>query len=162
MKIDLLIFNSRPKGGSEIIINWSTGESTVLYFNSAFPLHAQNEYQQAIYSLIDQQDIKSFDELFGLFTWWFIRFNLNSPIAVATFQNEERKRIGSKIKQIREELNIEAKQLAAITGIDPANLSRIEQGKYSVGLDILSKIANALGYQIDFVKSQNKLINHES
>ncbi|MBD5219680.1 MAG: helix-turn-helix transcriptional regulator [Bacteroidales bacterium] len=77
------------------------------------------------------------------------------PLSVATFFNEERKRIGARIKEIREELNIEAKQLASITSIDPANISRIEQGKTSAGIDTIAKIANALGYQLDFVKIKN-------
>jgi transcriptional regulator with XRE-family HTH domain len=47
---------------------------------------------------------------------------------------------------------MEAKQLAIITNIDAANLSRIEQGKYSVGLDILSKISLALGAKVDLVE----------
>jgi DNA-binding XRE family transcriptional regulator len=63
----------------------------------------------------------------------------------------ERTRIGSKIRQIREEKGIEAKDLARLTKINAANLSRIEKGKYSVGLDILSKLAAALGYHIDIV-----------
>jgi DNA-binding XRE family transcriptional regulator len=66
----------------------------------------------------------------------------------------ERTRIGKKIRQIREEKGIEAKDLAKLTNIDAANLSRIEQGKYSVGLDILSKLAFVLGYHIDFVPNQ--------
>lgn len=63
----------------------------------------------------------------------------------------ERTRIGKKIRSIRDEKNIEAKDLAKLAKIDAANLSRIEQGKYSVGLDILSKIAFVLGYQVDIV-----------
>lgn len=63
----------------------------------------------------------------------------------------ERTRIGKKIRQIREEKGIEAKTLAKLANIDAANLSRIEQGKYSVGLDILSKLAFVLGHHIDFV-----------
>lgn len=63
----------------------------------------------------------------------------------------ERERIGEKIRKIRLEKGIEAKQLALLAGIDAANLSRIEKGRYSVGLDILSKIANALGVQVDLV-----------
>ena len=63
----------------------------------------------------------------------------------------ERTRIGTKIRQIREEKGIDAKDLAMLVNIDAANLSRIEKGKYSVGLDILSKIASALGYHIDIV-----------
>jgi DNA-binding Xre family transcriptional regulator len=66
----------------------------------------------------------------------------------------ERTRIGTKIRQIREEKGVEAKDLARITNIDAANLSRIEKGKYSVGLDILSKLASALGYHIDIVPKQ--------
>ena len=46
---------------------------------------------------------------------------------------------------------MEARDLAKLAGIDAANLSRIENGKYSVGLDILAKIATALGKKVDFV-----------
>lgn len=63
----------------------------------------------------------------------------------------ERIRIGGRIRQIREERNVEARELAKLAGIDAANLSRIEKGKYSVGIDILSKIAAALGKKLDFV-----------
>lgn len=63
----------------------------------------------------------------------------------------ERIRIGGRIRQIREERNVEARDLAKLAGIDAANLSRIENGKYSVGIDILSKIAAVLGKKIDFV-----------
>lgn len=63
----------------------------------------------------------------------------------------ERVRIGARIREIREERKIDARTLAQLAGIDAANLSRIEKGKYSVGLDILSKIAAALGKKIDLV-----------
>jgi len=66
-------------------------------------------------------------------------------------RQQERVRIGTRIKQIREERGIEARELAKLAGIDAANLSRIENGKYSVGIDILSKIAAALGKKIDLV-----------
>jgi len=66
----------------------------------------------------------------------------------------ERTRIGKKIRLIREEKGIEAKDLAKLANIDAANLSRIEQGRYSVGLDILSRIAFVLGCQIDIVPNQ--------
>jgi len=66
----------------------------------------------------------------------------------------ERTRIGKKIRQIREEKGIEAKDLAKLANIDAANLCRIEQGKYSVGLDILSKLAFVLGCHIDLLPNQ--------
>ena len=66
-------------------------------------------------------------------------------------RHEVRARIGNRIKEIREERGIEARELARLIGIDASNLSRIENGRYSVGLDILSKIATALGKKVDFV-----------
>ena len=66
----------------------------------------------------------------------------------------ERTRIGKRIRQIREDKGIDAKDLAKLANIDAANLSRIEKGKYSVGLDILSKLAFVLGYHIDIVPNQ--------
>ncbi len=66
-------------------------------------------------------------------------------------RSEERKRIGARIRQLREDKGMEAKQLATLVKIDAANLSRIEQGRYSVGLDILTKIADALGVKVDLV-----------
>ena len=66
-------------------------------------------------------------------------------------RQRERIRIGGRIRQIREERNMEARDLAKLAGIDAANLSRIENGKYSVGIDILSRIAAVLGKKIDFI-----------
>jgi DNA-binding XRE family transcriptional regulator len=66
-------------------------------------------------------------------------------------RSEERERIGSKIRQLREKKDMDAKALARLANIDAANLSRIEQGRYSVGLDILSRIAKVLDVKIDLV-----------
>ena len=52
---------------------------------------------------------------------------------------KDRARIGGRIRQIREDRGMEARDLARLAGID------------AVGLDILSKIAAALGKKIDFV-----------
>lgn len=65
--------------------------------------------------------------------------------------DQERKKIGARIRQLRKEKNIEAKTLAQLANIDAANLSRIEQGRYSVGLDVLSKIAFAVGAKIELI-----------
>jgi len=67
-------------------------------------------------------------------------------------RSEDRKYIGSRIRQIREKKRMEARVLAKLANIDAANLSRIESGRYSVGLDVLSRIANALGAKVDLVQ----------
>ena len=74
------------------------------------------------------------------------------------YLHQERVRIGNKIRELRKQKNIEAKTLSQLANIDAANLSRIEQGRYSVGLDVLSKISLALGTKIelvDFGESKN-------
>lgn len=153
MTIEKIEFNSKPRNQSEILISWASGETTSALFNDSYPIQIKDYYAKAIRDLFEKNnDITSFEELYGLFCWWFVRYNLVTPVRVATYYNDERKRIGARIKSIREEKNMQAKQLSQMTGIDAANLSRIEQGKSSAGLDTLSKIANSLGYRIDFVK----------
>ena len=66
----------------------------------------------------------------------------------------ERVRIGGRIRELREKKGMEARDLALLTGIDAANLSRIEQGKYSTGVDILSRIAIVLGAHLDLIPNE--------
>ena len=66
---------------------------------------------------------------------------------------DERQRIGTRIKELRQKQNIDARTLAIRAGIDASNLSRIEQGRYSVGFDILAKIANALNARVEIVEN---------
>ena len=64
----------------------------------------------------------------------------------------DRERIGKRIAQLRMEAGISQYKLADLTGISQGNIARIETGKYSTGIDILSKIGDALGYELDFVR----------
>ena len=151
--IENIEFDTKGQNQSEIRLQHSTGETTTLLFNSMFPMQAKEYYIKAIRALTDQKpDLSPDDDLFGIFSRWFIRHSLEMPLGVGTSKNEERIRIGKRIKQIREEKHLEAKTLSMLTGIDAANLCRIEQGKQSVGIDVLSKIANAMGYQIELVE----------
>ena len=151
--IENIEFEAKGHNQSEIRLQHSTGETTTLFFSSVFPMQAQEYYLKAINALVKQKpNLSSKDDLFSVFTGWFLRYSLEMPLGVGTSKNEERIRIGNRIKEIREEKKLEAKTLAMLTGIDAANLCRIEQGKQSAGIDVLSKIANAMGYKIDFVE----------
>lgn len=70
-------------------------------------------------------------------------------------RQDERVRIGKRIRDLREKKRMEARDLALLTGIDAANISRIEQGKYSTGVDILSRICIILDAHLDLIP------NHE-
>lgn len=66
-------------------------------------------------------------------------------------QMNDRERIGIRIAKLREEKGLSQRDLAELTGINHANIGKIEKGRYSVGLDILSKIAFALDATVDIV-----------
>ena len=63
-----------------------------------------------------------------------------------------RGRIGKRIAEIRNENGLSQARLAELAGLDQAHIARIEAGRYSVGIDTLAKIADALDMKIDFVK----------
>lgn len=63
----------------------------------------------------------------------------------------DRERIGLAIATLRQEKGMSQRDLAELTGLNYTNIWKIEKGKYSVGLDILSKICSALGKRVDIV-----------
>ncbi len=150
--VENIEFIDRGKNGAEINIQYKTGETTILVFNNEFPPALKDLYLNCLYSFIHKYPLLDNETFSYLIPMWLPMYGLITPLTIGTFKNDERIRLGKRLKELREEKNIEAKRLATITGIDPANISRVEQGKHSVGIDILSRLANALGYKIDFVK----------
>ena len=63
----------------------------------------------------------------------------------------ERLRIGRRIAEIRNEVGFTQRQLAERCGLQQCHIARIETGRYSVGLDTLAAIAEALGKTVDFI-----------
>jgi transcriptional regulator with XRE-family HTH domain len=61
-----------------------------------------------------------------------------------------RAHIGQQIAGARTSRGLTQAQLSDATGIDQSDISRIEGGKYNIGIDLLSRIAEALECRIDF------------
>lgn len=76
---------------------------------------------------------------------------------VVTPIEAQRRRIGKRLRELREAKGISARELAFMTRIDPSNFSKIEQGKHAVGVDTLNKIAYYLDaeVQINFKEQRN-------
>ena len=72
-------------------------------------------------------------------------------------RENERERIGAKIKSLRMERRMDVRDVAQLADIDASNLSRIEKGKYSAGLDILCRIAAAMDCHLDIVPNSNRV-----
>lgn len=112
---------------------------------------SRNYMLHLIECIFDKNYSKNKEQMFNSIWRDFYLYGVNFLGMNSGNRQGERIRIGNRIKQIREERKLDARDLAKLADIDAANLSRIENGKYSVGLDILSKIAAALGKKIDFV-----------
>jgi DNA-binding Xre family transcriptional regulator len=134
-------------------------------WNTYFPTPKQNQhYLAGRFAYYFQKYFEDNIDM-SLGYWIWIKMTYDERLAIyggtgdreeeRVFLHQERVRVGLRIRELRKEKNIEAKMLAQITNIDAANLSRIEQGRYSVGLDVLARIALALGTKVelaDFVE----------
>jgi len=112
-------------------------------------------FQQEIVNFLAESFEKNFEDDKNSMVYWVLCDAMGhggfSFYGWDSDRREERDRIGKKIRELRESKGFEAKKIAILVNIDEANLRRIEQGRYSVGLDILSKIASALGAKVDLV-----------
>ena len=58
--------------------------------------------------------------------------------------NERRKRLGERIKALREQQGLSQRKLALMIGSNQTHIWQIENGTVNVGLDILCRLADAL------------------
>ena len=63
-----------------------------------------------------------------------------------------REYIGKRIAELRKGRKLSQVDLAIKTGLDKGHIARIELGRYSVGLDTLQKIADALEVKIEMIE----------
>lgn len=65
---------------------------------------------------------------------------------------DKRKAMGESIRTMRTAQGWEQEQLAKIAGITTSNVRSVEAGKYAVNIDVLNKIACALGAELRMVE----------
>ena len=68
--------------------------------------------------------------------------------------NEKRKAMGESIRAMRTVQGWTQEQLAYIAGITTANVRSIEAGQYAVNIDVLNKIAVALGAELRLIEKK--------
>ena len=69
-------------------------------------------------------------------------------------RDDERLRIGTDLAERRKQMGKTQADLTDATGVQRNHISRIEQGRYSVGFDTLQAIADALDADIRIVPRQ--------
>ena len=65
---------------------------------------------------------------------------------------DKRKAMGERIRELRTTQGWEQDQLAQIAGITTSNVRSVEAGKYAVNIDVLNKIAGALGAELRMIE----------
>jgi transcriptional regulator with XRE-family HTH domain len=66
-------------------------------------------------------------------------------------EKDNRIRIGSRLRELREAQGLTTTQLGERCALTQSTISKVENGKWSVSLDILSKIVGALGCSVEII-----------
>lgn len=65
------------------------------------------------------------------------------------------KQFGLTLKETRKRQGLTQAQLADLTGIAQSPLSRIERGEWNVSLEVIERIALAMGVSVEIILSEN-------
>lgn len=149
---------SRAQILDENFVEVQTPDGEIFKFMSDLAKYDSCEYKDYVLHLVEFIFDRNFsddkEQMIRRIGWEFIRNGVPSLGLNSGNRQEERIRIGKRIRELREAHKMEARDLAILTGIDAANLSRIEQGKYSTGLDVLSRIAIVLNAHLDLIPNE--------
>ena len=156
---------SRARVISEHVVEVQTPDGEVFRMLSDIAKYEDDEYRDYVLHLIEFIFDKSFsddkEKMINRITWEFTNNGVPSKGIDSGNRQVERERIGKRIRELREVKGMEARDLALLTGIDPANLSRIEQGKYSTGVDILFRMAVVLDAHLDLVPNEKDYLEEQ-
>lgn len=136
-------------------VETAIGDTYILGYSDAMNYQIEQNcdkrYSKVVADLFDNYYTGKEEDVWGNILRGMYQANLNGFFWVMPDRDKERIRIGNRIKELRKEHGLGAKDLAQKIGIDAGNLSRIEQGRFSVGIDTLNKIASVLNMSVDFV-----------
>jgi DNA-binding Xre family transcriptional regulator len=146
---------SRAQILDDHFVEVQTPDGEIFKFISDLAKYDSCEYKDYVLHLVEFIFDRNFsddkEKMVNRISWEFIRNGVPSLGLNYGNRQTERVRIGQRIKELREAKKMDARDLALLTGIDAANLSRIEQGKYSTGVDILSRICVILDAHLDLI-----------
>ena len=73
-----------------------------------------------------------------------------------TLKEDIRKTIGSKIIELRRLNGMSQEQLAEASGVSRRTIQALEAGTVSPRLDLLEKLAEAMGHTVNLIKTNNE------
>jgi transcriptional regulator with XRE-family HTH domain len=137
---------------NKVTVETPQGERFTMGLSGVVPIGLQEQDAKVIAYLFDKYYTGDLSVVMGPIFREMLKMGCwATPYWVGPDRDNERERIGAQIRRLREERNLEAKELAQYADIDASNLSRIEKGKYSPGLDVLCKIASAMDCSVEII-----------
>ncbi len=122
----------------KVTVETSQGDRFTLGLSGVIPFEMQEQHCQIIAALFDKYYQGDPSVIMGPILRGMYQCHCWASIFwYGPDRENERERIGAKIKSLRMERRMDARDVAQLADIDASNLSRIEKGKYSAGLDIL-------------------------
>ena len=73
---------------------------------------------------------------------------------MSKIKNEQRQRIGKRLKEIRTEQGWSQEQVALMAGVTERTVDKVEQGAFNVPLDVLATLSDVLGYELRIGKKE--------
>ena len=137
---------------NKVTVETSQGDRFTMGLSGVVPFGLQEQDAKVIAFLFDKYYSGDLSVVMGPIYRDMLKMGCwATPYWVGPDRDNERERIGAQIRRLREERQLEAKELAMFADIDASNLSRIEKGKYSPGLDVLCKIAAAMDCSVEII-----------
>ena len=137
---------------NKVTVETSQGDRFTLGLERVVPLPLQEQNAQIIAYLFDKYYKGDPAVIMGpIFREMLVMGCWATPYWYGPDRNQERERIGAQIRSLRERRSLDAKDLAEFADIDASTLSRIENGKFSPGLDVLCKIAAAMDCSVEII-----------
>lgn len=107
--------------------------------------------QTAKVTMLDDKEPSAIDSATALreLSEWLAVYHPGIAVDEDSQRYHNRIRIGRLIAERRRELGMSLRQLAELSGVSYQNITKIENGRYNVSVDILGKLCDALGMKID-------------
>lgn len=143
----------------KVLVETPQGDKFILGFNTSMNYLSETEFNipflNFLSSLFDKFYKGNESVIMGEITRQLIIHRLEPVFSYGRDSIQNRVIMGDRIRELREQKNMDYEELALKSDIQPNTLKRIEAGRFSVNLDVLSKIAQGLGMKIDFVELKN-------
>lgn len=148
-----------------VLVETSQGDKFILGFHSEMNYLWEQQvnvpFTDFLASLFDKYYQGDETIIMGEITRQLMNNNFEPIFSFQRDPIQNRVLIGDRIRELREQKNMDIMTLAFKANIQPNTLKRIEAGKFSVDLDILAQIVQGMGMKIDFVELKNEE-SHES